>query len=302
MSIIPDFEYIIKTLKHQNRPRRVAIVWAEDSTTRTAIAQAMNEKLVTPIFVGCQEQIVNDEALHQFADIIEVIDAKDGDEAAAKAVALARKGEVDVIMKGMINTDNLLRAVLNKECGILDKGTVMTHITSADIPKHDKLLFFSDAAVIPFPTCDQCRAQVKYLVDFLHNLGVEEPKIALIHCSEKVDAKHFPITQAYEDVCKMAKNGEFGKCIVDGPYDVKVACSTSAMKKKHINSPLNGEADALVFPDIEAANVFYKTLTLWANADTAGVVVGAHVPIVVPSRGDNPVSKFNSIVLACALS
>lgn len=302
MVAIDDFKHIINTLKAQNRPRRLAIAWAEDEITRNAVAQALAAGIVTPTFVGCRQQVEADEVLKPYADKIEIIDAADGDDAAAKAVELVRQGKADVIMKGMINTDNLLRAVLNKEHGILTKGTVMTHITAIEIPSHDKIILFTDAAVIPYPTPDQLRAQVKYIVDLAHRLGVEEPKVALIHCSEKVDAKHFPHTQAYVDICEMARNGEFGRCIVDGPYDVKVACNTAAMKKKHIESPVNGQADALVFPDIQAGNVFYKTLTLWAGANTGGVVVGPQVPLVVPSRGDSPVSKFNSIALACALA
>lgn len=302
MVAIDGFQHIIRTLKAQNRPRRMAIVWAEDEITRSAVVQAIANDLVIPTFIGCRQQIEADESLLPYADRIEIIDATDGDDAAAKAVTLAREGRIDVIMKGMINTDNLLRAVLNKEHGILTKGTVMTHITAVEIPSHPKLLLFSDAAVIPYPTPDQRRAQVAYMVDLAHRLGLKAPKVAMVHCSEKVDAKHFPHTQNYVELIEFAKNGEFGECIVDGPYDIKVACSTAAMKKKHIDSLVNGEADAIVFPDIEAANVFYKTLTLWANATTGGVVVGPKVPLVVPSRGDSPVSKFHSIALACALA
>lgn len=302
MVAIDNFQHIIDTLKAQNRPRRAAIVWAQDEITRGAVAQAIENDLIVPTFIGCRAEIEADPALQKHADKITIIEAADGDDAAAKAVKMAGAGEVDVIMKGMINTDNLLRAVLNKEYGILQKGTVMTHITAIEIPSHPKLLFFTDAAVIPYPTLDQRKAQLRYIVDLAHRLGVKAPKVGLVHCSEKVDARHFPQTQDYVELCEEARNGAFGECIVDGPYDVKVACNTAAMKKKHIDSPVNGEADAVIFPDIEAANVFYKTLTLWAGATTGGVVVGPKVPLVVPSRGDSPVSKFHSIALACALA
>ena len=211
---------------------------------------------------------------------------------------MARDGRADAIMKGMINTDNLLRAVLDKQTGILTPGSVLTHVSVAQIAGCDRLLLFSDPAVIPHPTHEQRVEQVKYVAALCRKLGVDTPRIAMIHCSEKVNEKHFPHTVSYRTIAQMAADGEFGPCIADGPLDVKTALDLHSMQVKGIHSPINGQADALIFPDIEAGNVFYKTITLFAGAQTAGMLQGARVPVVVPSRGDSATSKFNSIMLA----
>lgn len=298
MQHIKDFNELEQALIQKGERKRAAIVWAQDATTRAAAARALEKGLIEAIFCGCRAEIEADEALMAHKDHITIVDAADGDDAAAKAVAMARRDEVDLIVKGMLNTDNILRAVLNKEQGIFEKGSVLTHLTAASIPAYGKLLMLTDVAVIPYPNDEQRVAQVRYALDALHALGIEKPKVALIHCSEKVDARHFPFTGHYQTLKEQAAAGEFGECVIDGPYDVKVACSEAAMKKKHIESPLEGYSDALIFPDIEAGNTFYKTITLFAGADMAGWVVGAKVPIMVPSRGDSVDSKYHSLLMA----
>ena len=219
-----------------------------------------------------------------------------------KAVELVRQGKADALMKGFVNTDVLLRAILNKEKGILPKGSVLTHITAAKIPSYPKLLFFTDPAVLPFPTHEQRMEQIKYVSNFCHAFNIEQPKISLIHCSEKPDGKHFPYTEGYLELKKMAAEGAFGNCIVDGPLDLKTSCSAEALADKKIDSPIGGEADAVIFPDIEAGNVFYKTITLFAGAETAAVLQGTQVPVVLASRGDTVESKFYSLALAAIIS
>ena len=139
---------------------------------------------------------------------------------------------------------------------------------------------------------------VKYMSNVARNFGIEEPKVALIHCTEKVNGKHFPFTEDYPVIIDMAKNGELGKCIVDGPLDAKCACSMHAMEAKGLTSPLEGDSDVLIMPDIEAGNVFYKAITLFAGASTAGLLLGAKCPAVVPSRADSAQSKFYSLAVA----
>ena len=238
-------------------------------------------------------------------------------------------------MKGLINTDNLLHAVLNKETGILPKGRVLTHVTATEIPTYPKLIFFTDPAVIPYPTQEQRMEQVRYVADLCHSFGIEEPRLSLIHCTEKPNEKFFPFTIGYKDIIDEAKKGTFGKCIVDGPLDVKTSCDLEAMQTKGIESPIAGEADALIFPDIEAGpldakcacsmhameakgltsplegdsdilimpdieagNVFYKTVTLFCGAETAATLKGPLAPVVLTSRGDSIKSKFYSLALA----
>ena len=211
---------------------------------------------------------------------------------------MVREGRADILMKGLINTDNLLHVVLDKETGILPRGNVLTHITASQLPEYDKMLFFTDSAVIPYPTQEQRIQQIRYMVYVCHALGIEEPKISLIHCTEKVNEKYFPFTLGYKEIIKMAENGDFGRCIIDGPLDLKTSVSPESMRIKGINSPIGGEADALIFPDIEAANVFYKSITLFLGVETAGVLQGTMAPVVLPSRSDSKLCKFYSLALA----
>ncbi len=298
MERINNFSAMIEFLRGRESKKRVAVAWASDESTREAVMKALESGFISAIFVGCKEIVESDAALMKFADDISFVDAADGDDAAAKAVALVREGNADILMKGMINTDNLLRAILNKEHGILEKGNVMTHISATEIPGYDKILFFSDAAAIPYPTPEQREAQVHYLADLIHRVGVKQPRIALIHCTEKVNEKHFPFTADYKVKVEEARQGKFGDTIVDGPLDAKCACNLHALEAKGIKSPLDGESDALIFPDIIAANTFYKTVTLFAHAEIAGMLKGAMAPVVLPSRGDSPESKYYSLAMA----
>jgi phosphate butyryltransferase len=212
---------------------------------------------------------------------------------------MVREGKADVLMKGLIGTDQLLRAVLNKESGLLPAGKVLTHLAAAEIPGYPKLLFFTDAAVIPYPTHEQRIEQVRYASLICHRLGIDNPKIALIHCAEH-GGKQFPFVDGYAEIKQRAVAGDFGTCIIDGPMDVKCACSAHALAAKGMTSPLQGEADVLVMPDIEAGNTFYKSLTFFAHAKTAGMLCGTQCPVIVPSRGDDAEAKYNSILLAIA--
>ena len=301
MPSIKNFDELTAHLASKGTKSRVAVVWAEDDVTRSAVLKGLEAGIITATFVGCRKEIEADERLAKHKDMFTIIDASDRDDAAAKAVAEVREDRAQVLMKGLLNTDNLLRAVLNKETGILPKGNVLTHITVADIPELGHLLLFTDAAVIPNPTCEQRIEQVKYITKIAHALHIEEPKISLIHCSEKVDERHFPCTADYVQIKELAAKGEFGKCIVDGPLDLKTSLCYESMHHKGINSPIKGEADAVLFPEIESGNVFYKTITLLAHAQTAGLLQGAKVPVVLPSRGDSIESKFYSLAVASAL-
>ena len=256
---------------------RIAVVRANDDATREALQQVEHEHL---------------------ADII-YIEESEPEVAATKAVYMVRNGEADVLMKGLIGTDQLLRAILDKQKGLLPIGHVLTHLAVAEIPTYRKLLFFTDAAVIPYPTLEQRSEQVGYAATVCHKMGIDEPRIALIHCSEKT-GKQFPFVKDYYIIKERAKEGEFGNCIVDGPLDVKTACSLHALQAKGLESTLYGDADVLVMPDIEAGNTFYKSMTLFAHTHTAGILCGASNPVVIPSRGDDAESKYNSILFALA--
>lgn len=298
MDAINSFEKLVSHLSSLGNRKRVAVVCASDESTQYAVARAISEGFIEAIFVGCKDEVEANADFKNLSNYISFVDAQDPDDAAAKAVQLVRDGMADVLMKGLINTDNLLRAVLNKEHGILARGNVLTHITAANIPGYPRLLFFTDPAVIPYPTQEQRVAQVTYIAELCRSFGIEQPRISLIHSSEKVNGKHFPFTEGYVEIVNNSKNGAFGSCIIDGPLDVKTSCCKESMDKKGIKSPIDGAADALIFPDIEAGNVFYKTITLFCGAETAGMLVGPMAPVVLPSRSDSKTCKYYSLALA----
>ena len=249
---------MIVFLQQRGDKKRVAVVCANDASTRYAVEKGVEMGFIEPIYV----------------------DGDDKEECARRAVALCKNGEADILMKGLINTDVILRAILDRETGILRPGHVLTHIAMAEIPRYEKLLFFTDAAVIPVPTDAQRRQQIHYVNYVCHALGIEEPRISLIHCAEKVSAKTFPYTVDYLEIIAEAQTGAFGRCM------------------KGIHSVIDGQADALIFPDIVAGNVFYKTITLFGYAKTAGVLQGTQCCCVLPSRADSPDSKYYSLALA----
>lgn len=276
MKAIQCFDELVDHLQRTNVRRRVAVV-CPDEGTRAAVERAVQAGFVNPVWV----------------------EDEDVDAAAARAVALVRQGEADVIMKGLINTDNLLKAILNKETGILPRGQVLTHLTCAKVPQYDKLLFLTDVAVIPYPTSEQREQQLLYILALCRKMGVSEPRVALISCSEKVNPKHFPCTVEYRELVEKSQTGAFGPCIVDGPLDLKTALSAAALHKKGLHSPLEGRSDAIIFPDIQAGNVFYKTITLFCEAQTAAILQGPQVPVVLTSRADSSDNKYYSLALAC---
>lgn len=297
MQALKNFSELTEHLKNNGVRKRVSVVCADDPETEYAVCRALREGFADFIMVGDRTRLEAYPDLAEFTGRIEIIDIKDPDEAARHAVALAREGKADVIMKGIINTDNLLRAILNKETGILPKGSVLTHITAGEIPGYHKLLFFSDVAVIPYPTLEQRKSIIEYGISTLRRFGISQPKVALIHFTEKVNPK-FPNSVDYQELVCLSKEGAFGEAILAGPMDVKTACDLHSAKVKHIESPVCGDADLLIFPNIESGNTFYKTVTLFAKAEVAGMLQGPKVPVVLPSRSDSGMSKYNSLAMA----
>ena len=273
--MIKSFTDLQERLLQNGQKRRIAAVCANDEATRESLNLAEQAGLAEAVY----------------------IDDNDPTVAAANAVALIRRGEADILMKGLIGTDQLLRAILNKENGLLPKGNVMTHVVMAELERYHKLLFMTDVAVIPYPTHEQRIEQVRYAAQICRNMGIEEPRIALLHCAEH-GGKQFPFVDGYAEIIQKAEAGNFGPCRVDGPMDLKCACSPEALKAKHMQSSLEGDADVLVLPDLEAGNILYKALTFLVESKTAGILCGTQCPVILPSRGDSAEVKFNSILFA----
>ena len=302
MEPIQDFSSLVSRLRSMKERKRVAVVCPNDPHTEYVILRSLKEGFADFLLVADTPHILNAEYIRQqYPDHVKVFEASSPDVAAQEGVLLVREGHADVLMKGIINTDNLLRAVLNKEHGLLPKGNVLSHITVAQIPTYNKLLFFSDAAVIPNPQLNHLDAMIRYNVDVCRKMGIESPRVALIHCTEKVNEK-FPFTLDYVTLKERAKAGEYGSMFLDGPMDAKTACDAHSGEVKGINSPVVGHADMVIFPNIIAANTFYKTLSLFGDANMAGMLQGTTAPVVVPSRADSGNSKFYSLAFACVWS
>ena len=295
-----DFKALPQRLRSMGKCVTVAVACPADAHTEEVIERSISEGFAKFTLVAVEQNAAVAERLHaKYPDLTAIIPASDADDASRKAVAEVRQGRAQVLMKGTVNTDNLLRAVLNKECGLLEKGHVLTHIAVAEIPGLQRLLFFTDAAVIPYPTTEQFRAQLGYIADtFRRVTGNDCPRVALTHCTEKVSEK-FPLTLSYEELKREAREGAFGSIEVDGPMDVKTACDAESGAIKGMASPVVGNADILIFPDIEAGNTFYKAVTLFAKATVAGMLAGTTAPVVVTSRADTVESKFYSLATAC---
>ena len=296
MEAIKNFDNLLAHLATIGQRRRVAVAFPHDASTQGAVVKALQAGFIDALLVGDRQQMGT--TFEPYSDHVSYIEAATPAEACAKAVQLAREGQADVLMKGLVNTDDLLRAVLSKTDGLLPPGHVLTHVTCAQIPGHEQLVFCTDVAVIPHPTADQRREQLKYLLGVCRTMGIEEPRVGLINCTEKVNEKHFPFTVEYKELIAEAQRGDFGPCVLDGPLDLKTCFSPEALRKKGIDSPLEGQADGIIFPDIQSGNVFYKTITCFCHAETAAMLCGPSVPVVLPSRGDSPENKFFSLALA----
>lgn len=298
METIRTFDQLTAHLQTLKRRKRIAVVCANDPHTEYAIARALEEGIAEFLMLGDSAVLHRYPALRQYPQYVCVLHVPDPDEAARRAVRIVREGGADILMKGIINTDNLLHAILDKEQGLLPRGKVLTHLAVMQIPAYHKLLFFSDAAVIPRPTLQQRIEMIGYAIRACRRFGIGRPRIALIHCTEKVSAR-FPHSLDYVNIVELAEAGEFGDVVIDGPLDVKTACEKTSGDIKGIASPVGGEADVLIFPGIEAANAFYKALSLFARADMAGLLQGPVCPVVLPSRSDSGLSKYYSLAMAC---
>lgn len=299
MKHIENFDDLVSILSAAHSRKRVAMACPADSHTRYVVERGLKDGVADFTLVCAGECGADFKAIAgQYPGRVEVMVEPDTDAAARKAVALAREGAADVLMKGTLNTDNLLHAVLDKEHGLLRPGSVLSHVAATHIPAYGKLLVFADAAVIPRPSLEQFDAILGYAAGISRKTGVECPRVALINFTEKVSEK-FPHTLYYEELKRRAAEGRYGSVLVDGPMDVKTALDGESGQIKGLSSPVVGNADVLVFPNIESGNVFYKTITLFAGAETAGMLCGTTVPVVVASRADSCSSKFYSLAMAC---
>ena len=280
--------------------KRLVAAYANDSHTIGAVAQAVKAGIVEATLVGDEptiKKVCGDLGVDvsQFALVHESVDVK----AVAKAVQLINEGQGDVLMKGLVTTDKYMRGILNKDCGLLPPKAVLSHVVVLEVPSYHKLLVLGDVAIIPAPDFKQKLAIVNYVVRAARTLGVEMPKVALLAATEQMSVG----MQACVDAALIAKMGERGQisgAVLDGPLALDVAIDKEAAEIKKLRSEVAGDADCLVFPNIESGNIFFKTCTKFAGAQLGAMVVGAKVPCVLTSRGDSVQSKLYSIALAAS--
>lgn len=282
--------------------KKVAVACGEDPHTIEAVGRAVKEGLIKAVLTGAEDNIVKVAREHQVdPDSFEIVNEPDKSKALAIAIERIRNKECDFLMKGLIDSSLYIRGILDKEKGLLTPGRVLSHVTVIQVPTWPKLILASDVAVIPYPDLDAKVAMINYSVDIAHKLGINAPKVAIICAVEKVNMKMVPTTDA-AILCKMAERGQIKGALVDGPLATDLAFSKESAVIKGVKSEVAGDADILIFPNIESGNVFFKTCAYLAKGELAAIVTGARCPCVLTSRSDSEDSKFYSIAIAALVS
>jgi phosphate acetyltransferase len=302
----------MKTKAGENYQRLIAAVAALPATP-TAVAHPCDDAalagavdtakmgIITPILVGPRHKIANVAAAGN-VDIAayEVVDAEHSHAAAEKAVALIREGRAEMLMKGSLSTDELLGAVVKRDTG-LRTARRLSHCFIMDVPGHTNVLIITDAAINIFPTLADKVDIVQNAIDLAHALQIEKPKVAILSAMEMVNPKLESTVEAAA-LCKMADRGQITGGVLDGPLALDNAISPDAARIKKITGSVAGQADILVVPDLEAGNMLAKSLSFLAGADSAGVVLGARVPITLTSRADSVQSRLASCAVAALVA
>jgi phosphotransacetylase len=295
---ITKLEQMFDVLKSKTRKRLVA-AYANDAHTIGAVSNAIDKGIVEATLVGDEATIKQVCAEHKIdVNKFKIVQEADEWKATLKAVELINKGEGDVLMKGLVTSDKYMRAILNKETGLMaGPKSILTHVTVIETPRYPKLIIVSDVAIIPAPDLNQKIAMTNYLIQTAHALQIENPKVAILAATEQMSLG----MQACIDaaiISKMADRGQIKGAIVDGPLAMDVCIDKESCEIKKLKSPVGGDADCILFPNIESANVFFKTNTKLCGAELGAVVYGAKVPCILTSRGDSELTKLYSIALA----
>lgn len=290
------FEQMLEAAKEN--VQRVAVAAAQDEDVLEAVFAAKAAGIAEPVLVGDEKRI---RALLKEMDIdlgrTEIVAETDDAKAAAAATRLVREGKADFLMKGFLQTSTLLKAVIDKECG-LRGGSLISHVAAVASSHYDRLLFFTDVAMNMYPTLKQKTAIINNAVIAAQAVGVEEPKVGILAAVEVVN-EDMPATVDAAILTQMNRRGQIKGCIVDGPLAFDNALDLESAEHKGLGgTPVAGQADIFLAPNIEAGNMIYKAATKLAFCETAGILVGAKVPIVLTSRSDTAKSKLCSIAFA----
>lgn len=296
--MIQKLEDLIAAAQKQGK-KRIVVAYAQDAHTLEAVSNAVDLDIVEATLIGDPELIIevcNSESIDPSK--FTIVKCGSDTECVAMAVKMVATGEADILMKGLVSTDKYMRGILSKEWGLVPPKGVLSHVVVLDLPQYDKLLIVSDVAVIPYPDMPQKIAITKYMISTANALGIDCPKIACIAPSEQVLPGVISSVEA-ATLSKMGDRGQLGNAIIDGPLALDTALFEDVARTKKLQgSRVAGDPDCLLFPNIDAANVFFKSATKLCKAELAALVVGTKVPCVLTSRGDSKASKLYSIALA----
>lgn len=282
--------------------KTVAVAVAQDSAVLEAVAAAKERKIANAILVG-HEGKIREVAASINMDLtgFEIINVEDDIEASLAAVKLVHDGVADMYMKGIIDTKHFLKSVLDKEVG-LRTGKPLSHVCVFDIKGMDHLLFLSDVAFIPYPTLEDKVSIINNTLEITKACGIDCPKVAPLAAVEVVNPK-MPVTVEAAELTKMCEEGEITGCVVDGPLSFDLAIDPEAAKHKAATDrKIQGDADVLLFPDIQAGNITYKALVHMADAKNGNILTGTKAPVILTSRSDTFEVKVNSIVLGAVVA
>ena len=301
LMVLKNFAQLEELVKGMSSPQRMALAVAADEHSLEAAMAATAEGLVVPVLVGDAGKIRALLAkMGQQVPEADIYDEPDEVAACEKAVALVREGKADFLMKGKVDTKVILKAVVNREHG-LGLGGVMSHVTIFEVPAYHKLFAPVDGGMVTYPTLEQKKGIIENTVAVLHKLGYDCPKVGVLACAEKVNPK-MPETIEADQLAEMNRRGEISGCIVDGPISLDCAIDKEIADFKGYQSPIAGDVDVVLAPNIHAGNIMGKMLVGFAGAKMAGFIAGARCPIVLTSRGSSAEEKRMSIVLAAAAS
>jgi len=298
---ITKLDQMFDLLKSKTK-RRLSVAYANDTHTIEAVYAAVEKGIVDATLTGDEAFIKKVCADHHMdASRFEILNEPNEGKAASLAVKLIKEGKADLLMKGSLSTDKYMRVILNKEKGLVNEGAMLTHVSVMEFRTYHKLLTLGDVAIIPLPELKQKIKMVDILVSVSKSLGVEKPKVAVIAATEQMLAG-MPACVDGAILAKMSDRGQFKGCVVDGPLSLDAAIDKESVEIKKITGPVAGDADCLLFPNIESGNVFFKSGTKLGGAELAAYVAGARVPCVLTSRGDSALTKTYSIALAALMA
>lgn len=294
---IKKLEDLFDILRSQPK-RRLVAAYANDDHTIEAVSKSVDLGIIDATLVGDADTINAVCKVHSIdVSKFDIVNESQDVAAVARAIELINAGQGDILMKGLVTTDKYMRGILNKEKGLLPPKAVLSHVTVLQIPAYHKLLIVGDVAIIPAPDIRQKTAITQYVIQVAKSLGIEEPKVALIAATEQMSV-NMPACVDAALISKMGERGQISGAVLDGPLALDVAIDKEAAEIKKLTGKVVGDADCLVFPNIETGNLFFKTCTKFAGAELGAMVIGAKVPCVLTSRGDSVTSKLFSIALA----